>query len=331
MVKYKSTRNTSIELLRFLFMFGIVLSHGMAHGSNLNYELIYSWGGQFPEAVHLSLFSLGKIGVTGFMFISGFYGIKFKPRSFFLLISICLFYVMLLSKGRGVTQIPIPYSRWWFIESYLLVMLFAPAIDLMFKYVEKKQILIIVGALFYYSYVGRFLKFQNSHDFIMLLTVYVLARYMAINRELKIIKYFGSSLMLLFLTFLVLVIPVSMNVLGFPFKWFCLWFQNNNLLYLLLSASLVYWCDSHVIRVKLINWMATGILAIYLLTDNNYVRKPLNHWLYCEILNFGGYLYVFLICIGCLLIDKVRQLIFDGIVVLIAKTKIKLLSKNVAE
>ena len=97
---------------------------------------------------------------------------------------------MLLSKGRGVTQIPIPYSRWWFIESYLLVMLFAPAIDLMFKYVEKKQILIIVGALFYYSYVGRFLKFQNSHDFIMLLTVYVLARYMAINRELKILFWF---------------------------------------------------------------------------------------------------------------------------------------------
>lgn len=288
-------------------------------------------GGQFPEAIHLSLFSLGKIGVTGFMFISGFYGIKFRLRNFCMMIFICLFYIMLLSLGRGIAHIPIFYYEWWFIESYLLVMVFAPAIDFMFQYVEKKQCLIIVGMLFYYSYIGRFLQFQNSHDFVMLLTVYVLARYMAINRDLRITKYLGSSLTLLGLTLLVMAVPVLMNILGFSFEWFRLWFQNNNILYLLLSASLVYWCDSHVIRVKTINWLTTGILAIYMLTDNSYVRKPLNYWLFSEILNFRGYLYVFLICFCCLLIDKVRQFIFDVIVVIIVKTKVKLLSRNTLE
>lgn len=40
-----TVRNSTIELLRFLFMYGIVLSHGMGHGSGRNYELIYSCGG----------------------------------------------------------------------------------------------------------------------------------------------------------------------------------------------------------------------------------------------------------------------------------------------
>ena len=288
-------------------------------------------GGQFPEAIHLSLFSLGKIGVTGFMFISGFYGIKFKLRNFCTMIFICLFYIMLLSSGRGLARIPICYSGWWFIESYLLVMLFAPAVDLMFQYVDKKHCIVIVGALFYYSYIGRFLQFQNSHDFMMLFTVYVLARYIAINRDLRITKYLGSSLTLLGLTLLVMAVPVLMNILGFSFKWFRLWFQNNNILYLLLSASVVYWCDSHVIRVKTINWLTTGILAIYMLTDNGYVRKPLNHWLFIEILNFRGYLYVFLISVCCLLIDKVRQFIFERVEIMIVKTKVKLLSRNTSE
>lgn len=247
------------------------------------------------------------------MFISGFYGIKFKLRSFILLISICLFYLILLSLGRGFVRIPVFYYEWWFIESYLLVMLFAPAIDLMFQYVEKKTALVIVGSLFYYSYVGRFLQTQNSHDFIMLMTVYVLARYMAINRELRMAKFVGSFYVLIGLIIIVLALPVVIHMFGFPFISFRLWFQNNNVLYLLLSASLVYWCDSHAIRVKAINWMSTGILAIYMLTDNSYVRKPLDHWLFGEILNYRGYLYVFLICIGCLLVDKARQILFEGI------------------
>lgn len=326
-----TVRNSTIELLRFLFMYGIVLSHGMGHGSGRNYELIYSWGGQFPDVFHLALFSLGKIGVTGFMFISGFYGIKFKYKSFFMLILICIFYVVLLSQGRGVTHIPIFYSDWWFVESYLLVMLFAPAIDFIFQNVEKKHSLVIVGALFYYSYVGRFLQFQNSHDFIMLMTVYILARYMAINGENRLTKYIGSFYVLFALLILVMALPVLMNIFGLSYNWFSLWFQNNNVLYLLLSASLVCWCNSHVIRIKVINWMTTGILAIYMLTDNSYVRKPLDHWLYNEILIYRGYLYVFIVCIGCLLIDKVRQFFFNGIEFLIIKTKAFILSKNAKE
>ena len=60
----KQPRNTSIELLRFAFMFLIVLLHVYAHGTEHDYQQIYDWGKNMDTAFHLSLFSIGKIGVT---------------------------------------------------------------------------------------------------------------------------------------------------------------------------------------------------------------------------------------------------------------------------
>ena len=58
----KQPRNTSIELLRFAFMFLIVLLHVYAHGTEHDYQQIYDWGKNMDTAFHLSLFSIGKIG-----------------------------------------------------------------------------------------------------------------------------------------------------------------------------------------------------------------------------------------------------------------------------
>lgn len=78
-------RNTSIEILRILFMLLILIGHVYAHGSNLDYQLIYSYAGHLDTFWHTSMFSLCKIGVTGFIFISGFYGIKFNLKKLLIL------------------------------------------------------------------------------------------------------------------------------------------------------------------------------------------------------------------------------------------------------
>lgn len=92
-------RNTAVEVLRIFFMCCIVMSHGLAYGSNMNYELIYAWGQDVSTFFHLSMFSLGKIGVTGFIFISGYYGIRLRYKSLLTLVAICMFYSMGLMGG----------------------------------------------------------------------------------------------------------------------------------------------------------------------------------------------------------------------------------------
>lgn len=317
----KNQRNSAVELLRMFFMLCIVVSHGMGHGSGLNYELIYSWGGEIDSFMHLTIFSLGKIGVTGFMFISGYYGIRFKKRGFITLLAICAFYILILSRGSDLLSLLKPYSRWWFIESYILVYVLSPAIELMFNNLSKKQVTFIVLALAYYSYVGRFLSFENSHDTVMLLTIYIIARYIGVyvngggnssNTSLpnRLYQLWVSRIGLYALLLCVSFIPVLMNLVGLPFKFFRLWFQNNNILYLLLAAVMVVRADKRPFYSKAINWLSGSVLAIYLITDSDWLRLHIDTWLYGEILAYRGYLYAVLLCLACMLVDKVREVLF---------------------
>ncbi len=73
-----SKRNSSIEILRISFMFLILTIHVYCHGSHIDYNWIYSLGGNIKTAWNLSLYSLGMLGVTGFIFISGYFGKKLR-------------------------------------------------------------------------------------------------------------------------------------------------------------------------------------------------------------------------------------------------------------
>lgn len=51
-------------------------------------------------------------------------------------------------------------------------------------------------------------------------------------------------------------------------------------------------------------------MVIYLMTYCNRFGILLDTWLYGEILQYSGYLYVFAVCIGCLFVDAARQNMF---------------------
>ena len=91
-----SIRNSAIELLRFLFIIGIVIGHVYAHGRG-DMDWVYSLGSNWSTAIHLSLFSLGKLGVTGFIFISGYFGIKMSRKKWFNLLLMLICYHVILS------------------------------------------------------------------------------------------------------------------------------------------------------------------------------------------------------------------------------------------
>lgn len=70
--------------------------------------------------------------------------------------------------------------------------------------------------------------------------------------------------------------------------------------------------------------MAASTLAIYLLTDNGVVRKPLDTWLLQEVLDGSmGYVYILAAAVLCLFIDKVRECLFDIVRIHIIKVVCK--------
>lgn len=70
--------------------------------------------------------------------------------------------------------------------------------------------------------------------------------------------------------------------------------------------------------------MAASTLAIYLLTDNGVVRKPLDTWLLQELLDGAkGFVYILAVAILCLVIDKVRECLFGLTLQLLHKSNVK--------
>lgn len=193
----KQPRNTSVELLRFAFMFLIVLLHVYGHGTELNYEQIYDWGNSTNTAFHLAIFSLGKIGVTGFMFIAGYYGIHANRFKVIDLILITLFYLLVLSpigKGFGILLFLHPFDGWWFVSAYLFIMFIAPLIDVGIKSIPQTTFRNIVIAALIYTYFAQALLSANSHDVVLLLTIYLAARYFKLYLSVKISKLGGGKI-----------------------------------------------------------------------------------------------------------------------------------------
>ena len=85
-------RNSSIELLRIIAMIDIVMFHYLSRNCNL-YAVENS---RIAEDVNLwkeMIFQyIGYLGVPCFMFISGYYGIKFKWGRFGGIVEQCFFY-----------------------------------------------------------------------------------------------------------------------------------------------------------------------------------------------------------------------------------------------
>lgn len=255
------------------FMLMIVTIHAYGHGCGLDYDYLYSLGSDRSTAHHLGLLSLGKCGVTGFVFISGYYGVSLKWNKIGAMVAMLLF----INKG---------------IET-----------------LTKAQFRNILLSMLLYEYVGRFVGVDNSHDTIFMLTIFLTARYTRIfitpplQANVKRQKWIGWSALLSGVV--LFSIPILFSMVGLE-KLNKLFISNNNILLVIFTACLVMTLDRMKFVNKFVNYMAASTLAIYLLTDNGVVRKPLDTWLLQELLDGAiGFVYILTVAILCLVIDKV--------------------------
>lgn len=303
-------RNSSVEFLRILFMLLIVIGHVYAHGSNLDYQCIYDFSGQINTFWHTSMFSLCKIGVTGFMFITGYYGIKFDFKKLVTLYFTALFYYVILSRGGGIINMIQPYSLWWYLNSYCFIYILSPFIEFGFKAIDKKILRTIVLIIVFYNYIGKFLMGENSHDTELLLSIYIIARYIkCFSVDLGIHKYgkFICCGLFLLLTFL----PIMEYNIGLPLKAYQMTMSNNSLLVLLFVIYLVKFADMIKTHSNVTNWIATSTLSVYLITDYPSVRNIINPYLYEGMFCGTSYFVILLIFLLCIFIDKLRIVCFS--------------------
>ena len=147
------TRNSCFELLRLLCIFGIVYMH--------TYGIFYETASGDLLIHGVIINSVFNMGVSLFMLISGYFGVKQSGKKMFFLLSETFFYSILgvvvtyilkqESIGlRGIIEAVMPFSskRYWYITAYLILMSFASYINRVPDKLSKEEFQGLIKIMF---------------------------------------------------------------------------------------------------------------------------------------------------------------------------------------
>lgn len=315
-------RNTNIEILRFVLMVCIFSWHILVHG--YGFKNINMGDYMYDDNIGIILSSLLAPATYCFMFISGYYGMKFSLKKivsieiWMIVVSVltALADVVIFNSGSLITLIcsffPLSTSRWWFMTNYMLIFLLSPIFNRGIENLSKSIFRILVLSLIAYQVIS-ILRFQNNggSNFLGLFTIFLLGRYCNIY-AIEFKKYIA-----LFCFLLSWISLVALMII-------CNKYSQHNVFVLLnyntpfimiMAVMLFYFVKNFKPRYESsINKLLKPTLFIYLVTDGLYT--PFYVWIVSVInLNTGFGLFCCLIIIiisllvGCFIMYVTRTIL----------------------
>lgn len=339
--KSSEIRNSSIELLRIVAMIIIIMHHFGIHGvfhilgksqnilivDNLSWQIIFtqivSWGGNVGNAIFLL--------ITGYFVINKNIDIK---KIIILLFSMFLYswiieivYFGILGIPYSIRMIiresiPIYFGNNWFVSCYIIFSFFIPFINKFLNNINKKEYIIFILLIFiFYIFLPSFKvnTFMNS-KFIFFGLVYSIGGYL----KLYFIKYLKNTynkkyINLFFMQiFIVIIMIIFSDIMAIIFSKDILIKLYNpfvNILSIPIAVTLfLYFLTIKPIYNKNINIISGTILGIYLIHDNNLMRKiiweyifPNMDYIYSNFYILFFIIKVCLIFVICSFIEFLRK------------------------
>lgn len=320
----KRERNSSIELLRILAIFGIVVMHTNAAVMKECYGINQIWT-QIENGVF-------NAGVSVFVLISGFYGIRRNKNKIITLWTTVVLYSMIsamvgyILMGESVKSlitaaIPISTNRYWFISCYIILMLFAPYINRVIESISQPQftrLLVLMSVAFllsptllYYSVLGG-----GGKNIVNMLLLYFLGAYIhKYNLHNLVNKKVLLRILFIITTLNILLnLAVSMATGGgqahIPFARDCSAFivveaVAITLLFVktTLHSEIVNIVASHVFAVYLFEGAFRNIIKIMVFDYTIYEHEP--YWFIINII------VALCIVVGCIFIDFAVQKLLE--------------------
>jgi len=283
----KINRDSNIELLRVVLMIFIVLWHFLVHGMKLMHQEGYDDIANIDQLPYIIVMGLICYHVNCFVFISGYYGINLKRDRVVSFITQIIFYcfasyllVVMLFPERNVSfrlihiLFPISTDQYWFFSDYFWLILLSPLLNAGIENISKKKYILILFLLGLVEVSGiRYLAHAGSMRFSLFVFLYLLGRFM--NRyQLKINKGIYPLLiwcMSLVSILLVLLFYFYRGTLGAGNVQYILTYVSP----LVIIASYSFFFVFKNIKIaytKTINYLAGGVLGVYLLTENEWTR-----------------------------------------------------------
>lgn len=336
MSQIKNTRQSNFELLRIISMLLVLLVHYTAgrqlypiydigEGNLLLHNLLHT-------GINLELKSISIVCVNCFIFISGYWGIKFKLRSFSNLMFQMIFWsiacvVMSIATGYNASNISfnsyINSIIWgWFPTGYLILFVFSPILNSFIKQCSEKELLKYIILFYLLSTIGGYLlgfhDFREGMSAISLMGLYLIGAYLRITTlkiftlkaKYDLLLYFGLGLGMVLFNLLLLFIGVKSSPYGYL----------NPIIILMSIYLFLFFKKIDIGYIRIINFLAASAFSIYLFHCNLFMGDFVTN-MWKEInstFGFYGSIFVTLlsfiaIYLFCVLIDQIRIFIYKYI------------------
>lgn len=332
-------RNSSFELLRLILMVMIVIHHCIVHGLGLT-SFDPNWGTNlcipgkwvFPACLS-NCFCI--CAVNCFILISGYFGIRTNKTKIIYLLFALFFYAITLNfipnivEGKYINACKallfISKSPYWFVIDYLFLMVFAPILNLAFKKLPNKDILLYTLSLLiissYFGFVWGHAANSNGYTLFQFILMYCIGRLIRL-KDFSIKKFWGIAGYIL-ASGLCGVFMFIFWKYGFSKYAWRMTFYNNPLI-IIASIFLFLVFKDLEIKSKIINSLAKSAFGIYLIQSSPFVAHFLYVWIREHAFEYannqsytqGGGMLIFSIIFAAimiaaisLLIDKVRLIL----------------------
>lgn len=330
-------RNSSIELLRIICMIFIIAHHYVVHGGfdTFTIETLSS------NAIILQMLSIwGKMACNIFILITGYFLVKSKVnvKKNIILILEMLFYslgIVLIFKLFGLGSVGLKdilksflcmfYGNWFLID-YLILCCFIPFLNKIINNFNKKELFRLCVVLLVICSIIPTFAINSKFDFTgidIMIIMYFIGAYIRLYVDNKSRRIY-SILMISFATLLILSV-LFFDISGMLFNKNTLiknatYFSKVNSILVIACAifTFLHFSMNNNFYSKAINMLSSSTLGIYLLHDNDLIRKLLweNIFPNVQFLNSNYFILhvivkIFSIFIICLIIDKIRMFIFD--------------------
>lgn len=343
----KSSRNSSIELLRILSMFAIVLHH-YAYHSTLKWT-VYNLNYSGSLRINLFLHYIGKLGVVIFVMIGAYFLCKKRfnfqrPLNLTITMFFYSFSIYIVMKyilrlyiwgpdtlERTLLPFPLP-SGYWFVYSYIVMLLFMPLLNIIINSLSQAQLkYVILGLTILWSFltVGLMI-FNNKPDTTVddfgytpatyFILIYFVGAYIRLYGNKGILSsrkklMLGSIICLMFTAFL-----AYGSVKPKIYQGMLALFDLNSPIVLISAVFIFSYFKCINWKNRYINYIASSMFGVYLIHENSFIRP----YLWTQIISSQlvakspvhylllGLTYSILVFICCVIMDIfVRKLLVE--------------------
>ena len=320
-------RDSNIELLRIIAMFMVVCLHvnGLALGNPDSNDMILE---PVTSIARFYFQSLCIMGVNIFVFISGWFGIKYKTKSLANYIFQALFFSIVifipyavcgnidLSRINILSALLLYKNAYWFFWAYLVLYILSPVLNSFVQNTDKgtfKRVLILMfiaqTLIFTFTNLGFYKAGYTPLFFIFL---YLLARYFRLYYTCNLNKY------LYLIIFAICVIINTILCISCKEAIISIAFAYTNPLNIIGALSFVIFFTKLSFKNKFINSIASSAFAVYLFHMHfciyNWFISTAKH-IYDSNSGYKYFVYIMLfnitVFITAIIIDKVRIKIFN--------------------